>query len=108
MGTTQSSRPLKYTCPVCGKRAVFGTHFCEGSEKKGNGTFASISVKRAVSATVAILLIEVFLWQMIGTLSLYSLILVPIVAALALSLRKLRLDRSKREEVSDHSSAEFR
>ena len=82
-------RPLKYRCPVCGKRTTFGTHFCEGDEEREAKPILPIALKQVFSAIIAILLIELFLWQMIGMYSLYFLVLAPILGLLFLGIRRL-------------------
>jgi hypothetical protein len=53
----------------------------------------SISIKQVFSALIAIALIELVLWQMIGSYSFYFLLLVPVVVIFLLSVRKIRFGR---------------
>jgi hypothetical protein len=91
MGKRQSDRGLEYRCPSCGKKARFGEHFCEVSAAEKGAPSSRFPLKRALSAILALLLIEVFLWQMIGAYSLYSLVLVPAGILAYLGIRRLSL-----------------
>jgi hypothetical protein len=74
-------KPLKYKCPICGKRAVFGTHHCEVSiEEKTEPLLPSAPspVKYYLSVLVALVLIIAFLWEMVGSYSLLALIVLPL------------------------------
>jgi hypothetical protein len=88
MGKASGFKPIEYVCPICGERTTFGTHFCKGegpTEKKGRRL--PIPLKGIGAAAVAIVLIEVLLWDMIGTYSFYFLAAMIAVAAIVLALR---------------------
>ena len=85
-------KPLRYKCPICGKHATFGTHHCEvkpeAGEEKPPSAFAT-RLRYALSALVALLLIVAFLWEMIGTLSLLAVVLLPVGLFLVWIVRRL-------------------
>lgn len=76
-----SFKPLKYKCPVCGKRAVFGTHHCEvkpAAEAEESAPAPVSGLKYALSVLVALVLITAFLWEMIGIYSLLAWVVLPL------------------------------
>jgi hypothetical protein len=89
-------RPLRYKCPICGRRGRFGEHRCEAKAdaplpRAGTGPDISSAIKYGLSAVVALVLIAAFLWEMIGAASLYCLALAP---AGVLAYRIIRKTRS--------------
>jgi hypothetical protein len=98
MGSEREFKPIEYDCPICGERTTFGTHFCKGDAKAAPGPRAprlpAIPWKTIGAAIVALLMIEVFLWEMVGVLSLYAMAAVPIIALLVFGLRRLPFFRA--------------
>jgi hypothetical protein len=91
-------KPIEYACPICGERTTFGAHFCKGeaakSESSRMGRWSKIPWKTLGAAAIAILMIEVFLWEMIGALSLYCLAALGLGVLIWSGLRKLPFFRS--------------
>jgi hypothetical protein len=87
MGSDRPFKPIKYVCPICGMRTTFGTHFCKGEAVEEDRPPLSAQIKRIAAAIIAVLVIEVLLWGMIGIYSLYALAIIPLVAAIILAIR---------------------
>jgi len=94
MGKDKPFKPIEYECPICGERTTFGTHFCKGEKGAEERQPRTIPLKPIAAASVAILMVLAFLWQMIGAFSLVFLVAAPIVALAALGLRHSPLFRS--------------
>jgi len=80
-------RLLQYTCPVCGAKATIGKHFCEAAPPTAAEAKAPMPIRKILGAAVAVLLIWLLLWQMVGALSLWVLALAALSLAIAWGLR---------------------
>ncbi len=104
-----------YTCPICGKKALLGSHFCkvkdagiarnlaEPQDSDLAQTKAELRKKawRGVSILAAFLLILAFLWSQIGPWSILLMLGGPalIVAAILLSKAVARLPRQRYKQL---------
>jgi hypothetical protein len=94
-------RPLEYLCPICGKKAAFGSHFCEGQPAPQEERGKAEQAKRIGVAAVGLAMIAALLWGMIGAYSLYSF------GALALAAAATAIIRAARRRRRDDTAARF-
>jgi len=82
-------KPKKYRCPICGRRATFGTHFCEGKMADEEKPERSKIVRQVGISAIAFVTIVAFLWSMIGAYALYASGAALAIVALVFAARSL-------------------
>jgi hypothetical protein len=89
----KTHRPSAYRCPVCHKRAEFGSHFClvdeealeEAAKRKKN------LIQYSITASIACLAIFIFLYSMVGSAAAYfALAAIPACACAYFLFRRYR------------------
>lgn len=95
---TAISKPIRYVCERCGKRAIFGKHFCTDADVE-RAKFFRERRKYLWYAGVAVLLLTAIGWTLAGVWGSLMLLLYPFAVYLILENGKPRRKGDRYDEL---------
>jgi len=91
-------KPIRYVCERCGKRAIFGKHFCSDADVE-RAKFLNERRKYVWYAVVAIVLITGICLSFAGVYGLFVLLLLPVAVVFILESGRPRRKGDRYDEL---------